>query len=209
MAFITSSIQNPHGCLSDELIVFLGHSDDALTEASIIYKLQSRLQDELDVFRRINPKIPFSKIKIWEWAENASSRRGGQKLKIDPIINQAQIALFIFKDRIGEVTWEEIQKFRNMERTPWIITIFPKSPEIERINEPEYAKRWATLLSKKKELTKGWGNAVSSAITVRKTDEYGNHAELENIVFRRVKDALTELLSWSHLTNCTLSKMDG
>jgi len=151
------------------LVVFVGHSDDAREEAESIVGLQSELQTEIEKRLEVMPKGGrFTKVKIWEWRSDAKAVVGGQGVAITPFLKQANVAIFVFKTRVGAVTWSELNEFRSRVDNPCpVITLFPASPpSSEQMVKLENAKHWLELLEKKRELTSDWPQEKGSkAIT--------------------------------------------
>ena len=62
----------------DELLIFIGHSDDASAEAKAIKSLQSEIEKD---FRRLlkssGGHSPFKRIRLWEWSSDALATPGG------------------------------------------------------------------------------------------------------------------------------------
>src|SRR5512147_2971746 len=95
------------------LLIFVGHSSDAAAEARAIVELEGKLQRDLEDFLIAkNNDCRFSTLRIWEWTSDASAKLGGQAVVVTPELERADIAVFVFKDRVGEVTWLELQECR-------------------------------------------------------------------------------------------------
>jgi len=176
-----------------QFLIFIGYADDAEMEAGAIYALEHDLQRELEGLKKVNPEIPFSHVRCWKWKEDASSEVGGQKTTIDPVIENAAISVFVFKDRMGTVTWEEIQNARDQSRRRWVITLFPKAPsDLTKLTDPSYISNWNTLIQRRRELTADW-NAENSK-SVRPVEEYTPDT-LTKIAFDRIKGAMIDVIS--------------
>ena len=80
--------------LNDELVVFVGHSDDARAEADSIKSLETALQAELKSKTELVEEPPFKSVKVWEWSRDAGGRTGGQAELIDPVIDGAHFGVF-------------------------------------------------------------------------------------------------------------------
>lgn len=90
----------------DELLIFIGHSDDASAEALAIVELQSEIEKDFRLLLKSNGnRSPFRRIRLWEWTLDALALSGGQEAVVTPALDRAQIALFVFRDRVGKVTW--------------------------------------------------------------------------------------------------------
>ncbi len=133
-------------------------------------------------------------VRIWEWNYDAPRIVGGQAKSINPYLQSASIALFIFKERIGKGTWKELLecRARKVNRIP-IIALFPdKHPDVVRLSDRQVLKKWDELLEKREELTKDWGDADSKSITP--VENYSDNTHLRQIVFAEIKDLLPSVL---------------
>src|SRR6266853_2295998 len=91
------------------LLIFVGHSNDTKEEIEAIRNIESKLQRELEgLLKVISDRTTFKVIRIWEWNYDATLGVGGQSKSITPYLQRANIALFVFKERIGKVTWDEL-----------------------------------------------------------------------------------------------------
>jgi formylglycine-generating enzyme required for sulfatase activity len=134
----------------------------------------------------------FTKVKIWEWKRDAKAITGGQEKTINPYLDNAHIAIFVLKTRIGAVTWEEMQRCRNREKFP-LIALFPKNPpKSEILSTVEGALEWANLLQKKNELTRDWNNEASHSVTP--VEEYSDLDYIRNIILEQVRRLLSSIL---------------
>lgn len=176
---------------NDELIFFIGFSEDAQKEADAVYKLEYRVQKELQHLRLVNSPIPFTTVKFWKWDKDASSKIGGQRVLIVPEIKRAQVAVFVFKDHIGDVTWDEISQCRSANPPKMVLAFFPKNPSnMQKLSDQEYMCSWVEMLKKKQELSNEWmGNNSQS---VRKCEDYNDIDSLSNIAMEQFKNILTE-----------------
>src|SRR5262245_17884502 len=93
---------------ADTLLVFVGYSADGAAAADAVVALEPDLQKELDKLRRVNPHIPFARVKVWKWANDAAAVVGGQAAVVTPELERANVAVFVFNERVGRVTWEEL-----------------------------------------------------------------------------------------------------
>jgi len=145
---------------SHALLVFVGHADDAKQQAEWVRETQSVLQEELT--RRIEHYYcQLTTVDIYLWESHAPRTFGGQKL-IDAAIDRANMAIFVFRDRVGKVTWEELQRFKQIreEGIP-IIAVFPDGPSSLEVNRDlEKSEAWTDLLRKKMSLEKTGRNMV-------------------------------------------------
>lgn len=176
--------------MTRELLIFIGHSSDATKEVEAIYSLEGEFQKFLRRHVK-NLDCTTSSIKMFIWENDANLGIGGQKFAINPYLENADIALFIFKERIGKVTWEELQYCKeNQVRT---IAIFPASPPYpERLNEEIYVDQWMDLIKKKKSLTEDWSSENSSSITP--VDPYVDIEDLKGIVRERISDLIPDII---------------
>jgi hypothetical protein len=63
---------------------------------------------------------------MWELTADASGRSGGQEKIVNPNLAAAHFAVFVFKERVGDETWKELSKCRELrEDRPPIATLFP------------------------------------------------------------------------------------
>ena len=174
----------------DELLIFLGHSYDTFTAALEVKKLENLITDELRYLDEvINFSLPFRRVKIYEWFEDSKINIGGQKKNIDPTIDRSNIAIFIFQDRVGEVTWEELERCRTQEKPT--IAIFSKQPGNQNIwNDKDKLSNWITLLAKKDKLVEDWTSDVSKSI--RPVTDYKDVEELKAIILKHIKQILPQ-----------------
>src|SRR5258707_15475782 len=92
----------------DCLLIFVGYSDDGKEAADVIVGLEQHLQEELDKLRAVNSAIPFTRIKVWKWANDAAPAIGGQAAGGTPELERANAAGFVVNERGGRGTWEEL-----------------------------------------------------------------------------------------------------
>ncbi len=178
--------------LNDELVVFIGHSDDAREEAEVVKGLESALQAELKSKTELVDEPPFKSVKVWEWSRDAGGRPGGQGELIDPVIDGAHFGVFVFKERIGRITREELDRCRGDRRVP-VYAIFPAAPpDPAKLIEEQAARDWAELLGYKRELTRDWDDP--DGLAVRPLDDYHDTDELKQIVLDQFKRDLGGVL---------------
>jgi len=187
----------------DAFLIFIGHSDDAKEEALALVSLQATLENE---FRRYielqSHPSPFHSLKLWEWGIDASSRPGGQKGVIDPALYRAQITIFVFKERVGTGTWEELEKAqkRSKDTQVHILAFFPdsspppKSIDFSNINAID---DWATLMKRKKVLTEDWRGLDSCSVTP--CQEYKSIDDLKTIAQQKLSAAIYNILALKKL----------
>lgn len=148
------------------LFIFVGYSGDGHAAAETIVALEPELQRELDKLRRVNPSVPFNRVKVWTWDSDAASVVGGQKTAITPNLERANIAVFVFNERVGSVAWEELNLARTRIPPMPVLPFFPANPPApERMMNDSVAEQWTDLLRKKRSLAAGWTDPESNAIT--------------------------------------------
>jgi formylglycine-generating enzyme required for sulfatase activity len=172
-----------------EILIFVGYSSDAKEEALAIRALESDLQ------KYLGNDPQYHKIKIFNWEYDAKLGTGGQKHAVDPFIKKANIAVFIFKERVGAGTWEELTSLRDREedkRIP-VIALFPdEPPDNSKFKDADFAANWADLLKKKKELTKGWFEPFSKAITP--VQPYKDISHLNKLALKLLQELVTSIV---------------
>ena len=158
---------------SEVLLVFIGHSSDADTEAKAICDLERDLQRELERLQNIaNAGLPFKTVRFWEWNYDAPPNVGGQDTTISPDLDRANIAIFVFKERVGVATWDELERSRN--RTPSqipVVALFSANPpESKRMADLAVVEGWSELLKKKRSLAADW--MAPNSKSLRPTPDY-------------------------------------
>jgi hypothetical protein len=134
----------------------------------------------------------FSKVKIWEWNAEAKANVGGQHQIIHPYLQRANVAIFVFKERIGPVTWEELNECRNQYSIPLIVA-FPDVPSnLERMSNIDTVTNWHDLLTKKRSLSSDWVDTQSRSVLP--ICEYRNVDHLKEIILEHVIRILGDLL---------------
>jgi predicted HTH transcriptional regulator len=178
-----------------ELIIFVGHSQDASAEADAVKALEAEFQRELKARTEFLKPPPFTSVKVWEWNSDAGGRSGGQQELIDPFLEIAHFAVFVFKERVGRETWKELQKCRErQEYRPPVAAVFPaKLPHPERMSDESVAESWADLQRKKRQLTEDFGSPNNTAI--RPLDGYNDHDGLKRIVLDQFKRDLKGIIN--------------
>ncbi len=187
--------------LPDELLIFIGHSDDASAEANAILELLSKIENDFRLLLKSNGnRSIFRRIRLWEWTLDALALTGGQERAVTPVFNHAQIAIFVFKDRIGKVTWEELEKAikSSAEKNIHILAFFPANSHLQGKYPDAQAKLqaardWALLLERQAELTQEWCNSDSRTVMLCPT--YQDAEELKTIVREKVRIAIADILS--------------
>ena len=164
---------------SEILLIFVGHSDDGAAEAYVIKELELKLQAELAKLRRANPAIRYQHVKVWEWGEDASHLIGGQAVIVTPELERADVAVFPFKERVGRVTWQEMEYVREKD-CAIVLAFFPQSPpDAARMRDRTVVKNWSELLDKKDELSKDW--TARDSKSVRPIEDYKDGQHLREI----------------------------
>ncbi len=185
----------------DELLIFIGHSDDASAEANAILELQSEIDKDFRLLLKSNGhRSVFKRIRLWEWTLDALALPGGQERAVTPALDRAQIALFVFRERVGEVTWQELEKARkgSIKKNLHILALFPETFPLQAKYPNSQAKlqasrNWTKLLEHQEELTKEWTNPNSCSVTP--TPTYQDAEELKTIVRDKVRIAIADILS--------------
>lgn len=176
--------------MTKELLIFIGHSDDAIKEVEAV----STLEVEFQKFLRRHVKnldSPISSVKMFLWENDANLGVGGQKVAINPFLESADIALFIFKQRIGKGTWDELQYCRENRRLT--IAIFPaKHPTPEQLNDEKCIEEWMDLTKKRKSLQEDWFGHNSTSLTP--VDPYKDIEDLKGIVRERISDLIPDII---------------
>ena len=86
--------------MSDDLLIFVGYSQDAKDEASAIRDLKIPLQETLRQFNRVaSTRSVYSSLDIFNWEADADLGVGGQKFAITPYLDRAAIAVFVFREK--------------------------------------------------------------------------------------------------------------
>jgi DNA-binding NtrC family response regulator len=179
---------------SKELLIFVGYSSDARDEALAIKELKPLLQENLKRLNHVAERSNYSDVEMFDWESDAAVGVGGQGFAITPYIQRAVIAIFVFKHRIGPVTWQELESFRSRrieERIP-IFTLFCDKPPYEQMGNFECARAWTEVLERKLALTAEWSNQDSRSITP--LPHYRDKQDLQDIVRTRLTALFPTLL---------------
>jgi hypothetical protein len=176
----------------DELLIFIGHSDDAKAEADAILELKVEIEKDFCLLLTSNNhRSSLRRWTFWEWHENAKAITGGQEAVVTPALEHAQIAIFVFKERVGKVTWEELDKARksSRERKLHILALFPddnprqgKFPNAQA--KLQSSRDWTALLERQEELTNDWTSTNSCSVTPCRT--YQSIEELRDTVIIKI-----------------------
>ncbi len=174
------------------LVVFVGYSQDASAAANTIVEVERDIQDALDKFRRVNSNIPFNRVKFWKWNSDAPAAAGGQSANIHPHLKRADIAVFVFNERIGDVAWEELDFSRKRRPTIPVLPMFPSAPPgNERMMQEEVAAGWMELLKRKRSLSAGWTDPDTNALTP--LPQYSDLKDLRRIAYERLEAEVIRL----------------
>jgi predicted kinase len=165
---------------TDVLLVFVGHAEDAVAESKAIKSLEHEFQRLLDQRIEVMREPPFSRVKVWEWEDDAKAAPVGQAGLIAPYLERAQMAIFVFRQRIGSVTWQELEQFRKQPNAKPAIVVFCDDPIDEGLHDIDVIKEWLDLLEKKRDLTRGWTDPASRP--VRPFDNYKDLDHLRSIL---------------------------
>lgn len=174
-------------------LIVVGYSSDGKEAADTVASLQPDLQGELDKFRRVNPNIPFSRMEIWRWESHASAGIGGQAAVVIPEMNRANAAVFVFNERVGPVTWDELNLIRSRIPPIPVLPFFPaKPPSDSRLMDEDVSSGWADLLRKRRELSRDWTDPDSKAITP--LPQYIDLKDLKRLAFERLTTELVRIV---------------
>jgi type IV secretion system protein VirD4 len=176
------------------LLIFVGYSSDADYLAETVVALEPIFQRELDKLRRVNSTVPFNRVKVWKWDSDAAAIKGGQEAVITPALKRANIATFIFNERIGEVAWRELN-YALDKKPPVPVLPFFKSvpPSREQMMKEDVAEQWLDLLKKSKSLTENWTDPETNAVTP--LPKYSDKNYLEQLARDRIITEIVRLAS--------------
>ena len=142
----------------------------------------------------------FTQIRFWEWRSDAKAVVGGQEKAITPILENAHVAVFVFKTRIGAVTWEELTAFRDrIDNTCPVIALFPaNAPSPEQMRDKDIVASWLDLLGKADQLTSDWTKPGSKSLVP--VEAYRDREHLLDIVRDQLRRLLSGLLKKRSVT---------
>lgn len=183
--------------MSEELLIFLGYSEDAKEQAQAAHEIEAHLQATL---RRLNqitaPRTIYTTLKVWSWTCDAVSDTGENSFAAPAYLQHVGIAVFIFKERVGRSIWGVLRECREREGRIPIIALFPQNPPgPAQMASFEGAGAWLDLLRKKKELTENWASEGSGSLIT--TELYRDQEHLKQILLKRVEDFLFRKYSYS------------
>ncbi len=179
----------------DVLLIFVGHSADAKLAAARITQLESKIQRQLEGIDTVmNGALRFRRVKLYEWSTDTPPFVDGQK-QIDRKIDQAHVGVFVFQDRLGLTTADELERCRK-RRIP-LVAVFAKNPSF-KIETGEDMDRYATAIGDwqqlkafKQHLPQDW--AKEEEYPVRPQDDFGTLEELDQIVLDQLEQLLWHL----------------
>jgi hypothetical protein len=185
----------------DELLIFIGHSDDASAEVEAVMSLRSEIEKMFGEFLKVNlHRSRFRRWNFWEWGKDALTITGGQEAVVKHALDHARVAIFIFKERVGKVTWQELEQVRERSREQHlhILALFPEEKPYQGKFPNAQAKLqasrdWTALLERQEELTSDWTSTDSCSVTPCPT--YQSIEELKNIVRDKVRVAMADILA--------------
>lgn len=152
----------------DQLVVFVGYAADASAQARQIKDVATELQDELTrrILNEQRPGVPRV-VTVFTWESDAPREVGGQDENVTPAVDRADMAVFVFRGRVGAGTQQELDRFRAMRGTHLpLIAFFPDGVPVElELRRLEGAADWADTLRLERELLAGWLEPSSSAVT--------------------------------------------
>jgi type IV secretion system protein VirD4 len=178
----------------DYLLIFVGYTGDAEEAAELIAGMEQPLQRELDKLRRVNPNIPFNRIKMWKWDSDAVAISGGQDLVITPHLERADIAVFVFNARVGAVSWKELNHAINKKPPIAVMPFFKATPPPQdSLNDEKVAEDWVDVLKKIKSLAAGWTDPETKALAP--LPKYNDLTHLDKIAIDRLNSEVVRLAS--------------
>jgi hypothetical protein len=185
----------------DELLIFIGHSDDASAEVDAIKSLRSEIEKTFREFLKVNlHRSPFRRWKFWDWREDALTISGGQEAVVRDALDHARIAIFIFKERVGNVTWQELEQVRERSRKQrlHILAFFPddnlrQGKFSNAKTKIQAARDWTALLERQEQLTSDWTEKNSCSLTP--CPNYQNGDDLTKTVLEKLKVAMADILA--------------
>ncbi len=188
------------GFSQDELLIFIGHSDDASAEAEAVMSLRSEIDTAFREFLKVNlHRSRFRRWDFWEWRESALSIPGGQEAVVREALDHSRIAIFVFKERVGNVTWQELEQVRERSRQQrlHILAFFPevqsqqgKFPNLEA--KLQASTNWTVLLEHQKELTSDW--TALNNVAVSPCPTYYGIDDLTAAVLKKLKMAMADII---------------
>jgi len=174
----------------DDLVIFVGHSSDARQEAESVGLLSDRIQQELNGLNRIaGPGSPFKVVEVF-LSESKASPDVGQRALINQHLERADICVFVFRERVGKITWVELEYSRTrMDKSVPAIAVVPNaSPSAQRMVDRSVAEAWVDLLARREELVSDWNEENSKSLLPM--EQYQDLDHLQEIVFAKTQNVL-------------------
>jgi hypothetical protein len=186
---LPSSVYGP-----EVFLISIGFSNDAKEGASAILALQPKIQLELDKLCHVNPNIAFKRVEMWKWDTHAAAIVGGQAAVVTPQMKRANAVVFVFSERIGEVTWQELSLVRRRTPPVPVLPFFPAKPPSEaKMMDPEVAYNWSDLLQKRRTLSEDWTEPNSRSVTP--LPQYVSVRDLKRLAFAYLVAELVRIAS--------------
>ncbi len=107
-------------------------------------------------------------------------------------IKRANIAVFVFKERIGTVSWDELNQSRNRENPAIPVLAFFPTDSPPDLNDAGRIAKWLDLVTKRDELVKDWNAPNSKAL--RPMEKYKDAAHLTTLAVEQLSNAVVSLL---------------
>ncbi|MEM7588281.1 MAG: pentapeptide repeat-containing protein, partial [Acidobacteriota bacterium] len=113
---------------------------------------------------------------------------------VDPVIDTAAVAIFVFKERLGRITQQELERCRiPSAHQPPVYAVFPKNPPAsEKMGDAQTVQEWLEVLAYRKKLTEDWAEPTSRSI--RPLELYADHEDLREIVLQQFQRDLKGIL---------------
>lgn len=191
MSLAVTELQEPG---AEVLLIFIGHSRDADAEVRKLREAESRLQKELNTLIKAGANASGVRVvQFWEHIEDASNWPGSQASIIDPYVDRADIAIFVFKDRIGFQTWRELEYCRESEKQKIVLAFFSREPPGRQdLFDRKRVEDWLELLARRDCLTEAWSD--SDVRSIRPID-YCGASGLQQIGVEKIRDAIVDVIS--------------
>jgi len=178
----------------NELLVIVRYSDDAAEEALSIIELESILQEKFsEIYHSIGSRSSFSSLRLFSWIFDMSSNLGGKEGVVPQFLDRTSITIFVFKERVGVVSWAELEKVRKCCRANGIhiLIFFPTNPP-ENLKTYQAASDWAMLLKRQDDLTMIMKEDDSKSLI--SLSKYQDRKSLQIIVVEQLNDAIADIL---------------
>lgn len=177
-----------------DIVIFVGNSRDAMEDAVNIHALESDLQHAC-FHRAKDERLQDFRVRIYQWRKELGTH--GAQEEINRHIDRADLAVFVFRIKSGQITRDEIERCR--QRKIEILAFFPK-PDAVRFNSDDDALTFADTVGYKRSLGsgKGWKAPEPNALTLPEpyssTEDLLSRVEawlvdqIETIALRRLKE---------------------